>query len=43
MSTLQVKAASPQTNPAGLTTWVKAHALLAYMLLTFGLTWPLMR
>lgn len=42
MSTLQVKALSPQTSAVGLTTWVKAHALLAYIGLTFGLTWPLM-
>ena len=42
MSTLEVKASSPQTSAAGLTTWVNQHALLAYIGLTFGLTWPLM-
>lgn len=42
MSTLEVKASSLQTSAAGLTTWVKQHALLAYIGLTFGLTWPLM-
>lgn len=42
MSTLQVKALSPQTSAVGLIAWVKAHALLAYIGLTFGLTWPLM-
>lgn len=42
MSTLQVKASSPQTSTASLTTWVNQHALLAYIVLTFGLTWPLM-
>ena len=42
MSTLQVEASSQQTSAAGLRRWVKAHALLAYLGLTFGLTWPLM-
>lgn len=34
---------SPRSASASpLTTWVRQHALFAYLLLTFGLTWPLM-
>lgn len=38
------EATSPPQQPSavGPTGWVKQHALLAYILLTFGLTWPLM-
>lgn len=37
-----VTAAHRQTSTIGLRGWIKAHALLAYVLLTFGLTWPFM-
>lgn len=41
MFTLE-SAASQPTNVIGLTAWVKRHALLAYIGLTLGLTWPVM-
>jgi len=42
MFTREITASTQQPNASGLTVWVKHHALLAYILLTFGLTWPLM-
>ena len=42
MVTDNTMASPPSASASPLTTWVKQHALLAYMLLTFGLTWPWM-
>lgn len=42
MFTQEVTASPQQARAAGLAVWVKQHALLAYILLTFGLTWPVM-
>lgn len=42
MFTQEATSPPQQSSASGLTVWVKQHALLAYILLTFGLTWPLM-
>jgi uncharacterized protein len=42
MVTLPATASPEQASASGLTTWSRDHALLTYILLTFGLTWPFM-
>lgn len=42
MFTRETTSSLQHPGASGLMTWVKQHALLAYSLLTFGLTWPLM-
>jgi hypothetical protein len=42
MFTLEATPVAKQPGNTGLTTWANHHALFAYLLLAFGLTWPLM-